>query len=393
MPKVSAAFFAALLSVPALLAGALFSAAPAPAQEVSGGALTGGEDLPIDPVFITLGTGPVTGLYYPAGGAIQRLFNRDHADEGLRIAVESTSGTAENLEKLRLGQLDLAIIQSDWQYHAWNGTGPLAGVAPMEDLRSLFSLHDQSLTVLVRADAGIADFDGLAGKRINLGPEDSPGRDLFADVMEEKGWTEDSFQLTTEFGWKDQARALCDGDVDALILLSAHPVAAVQEASLSCQARLIPLPDDLIEKVTAARPWISRVSIPGNLYWGNIYEIPSLGYRATLVARADVSSAIIDELCASVFDNFEDFRAQHPALSGLTAKEMAEDGRTAPAHDGALAYFHRRRAESADGPWSDINADTAAPPPSETPAAGEDAGEDAEAPAEEAGEAEDPPQN
>ncbi len=72
--------------------------------------------------FITIGTGGVTGVYYPTGGAICRLVNKGKKEHGVRCSVESTGGSVYNINTIREGELEFGVAQSDWQYHALNGT-------------------------------------------------------------------------------------------------------------------------------------------------------------------------------------------------------------------------------------------------------------------------------
>ena len=72
--------------------------------------------------FITIGTGGVTGVYYPTGGAICRLVNQGRREHGIRCSVESTGGSVYNINTIREGELEFGVAQSDWQYHAFNGT-------------------------------------------------------------------------------------------------------------------------------------------------------------------------------------------------------------------------------------------------------------------------------
>jgi len=99
--------------------------------------------------FVTIGTGGVTGVYYPTGGAICRLVNKGKKEHGVRCSVESTGGSVYNINTIRAGELDMGVAQSDWQYHAYNGTGKDSFIkaGPFKDLRAVFSLHGQPITV------------------------------------------------------------------------------------------------------------------------------------------------------------------------------------------------------------------------------------------------------
>jgi TRAP transporter TAXI family solute receptor len=98
------------------------------------------------PKFISIGTGGVTGVYYPTGGAICRLVNRNHKVNGLRCSVESTGGSVYNINTVRAGELEFGVAQSDWQYHAYHGTSKFKEQGKFEDLRSVFSLHPEPVS-------------------------------------------------------------------------------------------------------------------------------------------------------------------------------------------------------------------------------------------------------
>ena len=166
--------------------------------------------------FVTIGTGGVTGVYYPTGGAIQRLVNRGRADHGIRVAVESTGGSVFNLNAIANGELDMGVAQSDWQFHAFNG-GHDNFPEANEDLRAVFSIHGEPFTVLARADADIHHFEDLAGHRVNIGNPGSGQRGTMEVVMAAYGWDESTFSQVSELQSSEQAQALCDNNVDAIV--------------------------------------------------------------------------------------------------------------------------------------------------------------------------------
>ena len=169
-------------------------------------AAVAGAALPLGAVaaerFITIGTGGVTGVYYPTGGAICRLMNRDRDEHGIRCSVESTGGSVYNLNTMRQGELDFGVVQSDWQYHAYNGSSKFSDQGAYEGLRAVFSVHPEPFTVVARADADIEDFDDLEGKRVNVGNPGSGQRGTMEVLMQAKGWTMDDFALAALEPWR-----------------------------------------------------------------------------------------------------------------------------------------------------------------------------------------------
>jgi len=138
--------------------------------------------------FITIGTGGVTGVYYPAGGSICKFVNRNRKEHNIRCSVESTGGSAYNINTMRAGELDFGVAQSDQQFYAYNGKNQYAVQGAYTELRSVFSLHAEALTIIARADAKIKTFDDLEGKRVNIGNPGSGNRNTMDVVLKAYNW-------------------------------------------------------------------------------------------------------------------------------------------------------------------------------------------------------------
>lgn len=289
--------------------------------------------------FITIGTGGVTGVYYPAGGAICRLVNRNRKNHGIRCSVESTGGSIYNLNALEQGNLDLAVVQSDWQYHAYNGTGPFADGKPRDNLRTLFSLHTEIFTIAVREDADINSLDDLKGKRVNIGNPGSGNRATMEVIMAAKNWDKNTFKLASELKATEQPQAICDNKIDAMIFASGHPNGVMQEVTTSCKAKLINVYDSTVKKIIKKNNYYAYSTIPGGMYIGNPDNIKSFGVRATFVATTDLDDEVAYEIVKAVYDNFGSFKTLHPVFQTLDEKDIIYGGNTAPLHEGARRYF------------------------------------------------------
>ncbi|MCC5992270.1 MAG: TAXI family TRAP transporter solute-binding subunit [Rhodobacteraceae bacterium] len=289
--------------------------------------------------FISIGTGGVTGVYYPAGGAICRLVNRDRAEHGIRCGVESTGGSIFNINAIRSGELEFGVAQSDWQFHAFNGTSRFEENGPFEGLRAMFSLHPEPFTVVARADAGITSFDDLPGKRVNIGNPGSGQRGTMEVVMEAMGWTEDTFAQTTELPAGEQSLALCDNNVDAIVYTVGHPSGAIQEATTACDTVLVNVDNDVIRALVEERDYYRMATIPGGMYRGTAEDVTTFGVGATFVSSDAVSDEVAYQVTKAIFENLDQFTGLHPALAGLDPAEMVSDGLSAPLHDGAERYY------------------------------------------------------
>ncbi len=289
--------------------------------------------------FVTIGTGGVTGVYFPAGGVICLLVNKGRKDHGIRCSVESTGGSIFNLNTIRAGDLDLGIVQSDWQFHAFNGTSRFQDQGPFKDLRSVFSLHPESFTVVARADAGIGTFQDLEGKRVNIGNPGSGQRGTMEVVMKALGWTEASFSRALELKSRDQSAALCAGTIDAMVFTVGHPSASIKEATTSCDGVIVAVGGPAIDGLVKENDYYRYATIPGGMYRGNPNDIPTFGVGATVVTSTRTPEEAVHAVVKSVFENFDAFKTLHPAFKDLKKEEMIKKGLSAPLHPGALRYY------------------------------------------------------
>lgn len=288
--------------------------------------------------FITVGTGGVTGVYYPTGGAICRLVNKDRKTHGIRCSVESTGGSVYNLNAIRAGELDMGVAQSDWQYHAYNGTSRFEGKGN-EELRAVFSVHSEPFTVVARRDSGIKNFSDLKGKRVNIGNPGSGQRGTMEVLMKALGWSKGDFKLASELKSSEQSQALCDNKVDAIVFTVGHPNGSIKEATTSCDTVIVPVTGPEVDKLVQDNDYYRIATIPGKMYYGNPTDITTFGVGATFVSSTNTPAKTIYTVVKAVFDNLNRFRRFHPAFAHLQKEQMIADGLSAPLHDGALQYY------------------------------------------------------
>jgi TRAP-type uncharacterized transport system substrate-binding protein len=257
-----------------------------------------------DQKFITIGTGGVTGVYYPTGGAICRLVNKDRAQHGIRCSVESTGGSVYNVNTIRAGELDMGVVQSDVQYKS-----------------------------------GIETFDDLKGKRVNVGNPGSGQRSTMEVLMNAKGWTMDDFALASELKSAEQSQALCDNKIDAMVFTVGHPSGSIQEATTTCDTKLIPVTGAEVDQLVEQNPYYAKAVIPGGMYRGTDQDVETFGVKATFVSSAAVPDEVVYEVTKAVFENFEDFKKLHPAFANLQKEDMVTQALSAPIHPGAEKYY------------------------------------------------------
>ena len=291
--------------------------------------------------FITIGTGGQTGVYYVVGQSICQLVNRDTAKTQVKCNAPSTGASVANLNAIADKQMDMGIAQSDWQYHAYNGSSSFEG-KKNDKIRAVFSLHPEPFTVMERDDSGIKTIDDLKGKRVNVGDPGTATRATMNVILKEKGWSDKDFKVASELKPSEMASVMCDNNLDAITYNVGHPNGALKEAAASCNAHLVPVTGEAIDKLVADHSYYAKATIPGGLYKGTDNPVETFGVYATLVTSSDVEEDKVYAVVKAVFDNFDRFKRLHPAFANLKEEEMIKNALSAPLHDGAVRYYKER---------------------------------------------------
>jgi TRAP transporter TAXI family solute receptor len=290
--------------------------------------------------FVTIGTGGVTGVYYPTGGAISRMINLKYEEYKIKATVESTSGSVFNINGVVSGDLEFGVAQSDRQYQAYNGLAEWSESGPQTNLRAVFAIHPESITLVAAEGSGIETIADLRGKRVNLGNPGSGQLQNSRDVLRAAGITEDD--ISAEYVKAVEAPGLLqDERIDAFFYTVGHPNGNIKEATSGrIKVRIIDIIGPGIDEMVAELPYYARSVIPREFYprSANEADIQSVGVKATLVTSAAVPENVVYAVTREVFINLSEFKELHPAYKVLTEENMLE-GLSAPIHPGALRYY------------------------------------------------------
>ena len=295
------------------------------------------------PSQLYLGTGSVQGVYFPIGGVICRLLNRHKELHSLRCTLESTGGSIYNLRELRNGNFDLVVAQSDWQYHAYNGSSTFEKDGPNKDLRAVFALEADPLALIVKKDSGIKSFDDLADRVVSFGYGRSLQHRIINDLLAAKGWTDDNFKQVRRMSDTKQIGELCEGNVEAILLLSSSLNDYLKTIADGCELQLVPIEGDEIAQVIKQKPYYRTGKILAGLPVNEDNDVMSFGLGATFVASKSTSPKAIYNVVKEVVENFRDFKSLHPSLKTLDQNDLPHAGISIPLHPGAIRYYREAR--------------------------------------------------
>jgi uncharacterized protein len=290
--------------------------------------------------YATIGTGGVTGVYYPVGGAISRMVNAKRDEYNIRATVESTGGSVFNINALMAGDLEFGVVQSDLQYQAYSGQKDWEG-RPQEKLRAVFALHPEIVTIVAAVDKDIKTVADLKGKIVNIGQPGSGQRSNAADLFAVAGIDPDNDLKAEGLKPAESAGMLQDNRIDAFFYTVGHPNGSVKEAAAGTRkVNFVTVPEEMVAELTQMHSFYAPAAIPVHHYPGvaNEVDVPSFGVKATLCTSADVPEDVVYAITKEVFTQLESFRSLHPALEVLTPENMLQ-GLSAPLHPGAEKYF------------------------------------------------------
>jgi len=294
-------------------------------------------------IFITIGGGNISGVYFPTGLAIAKMINNRRSEYHIRATVEATMGSTFNVNAVMAGFQDFGLAQSDIQYQAVKGVNNWAKKGPQRELRSVFSLHHEPLTLVAAVDAGIKGIADLKGKRVSLGNPGHSQRRIVVDSLEAAGLDPKRDILPLTVPADDAPDLLADNRIDAYFFTVGHPSETIRRAlSGERKTRVIAISGPGIDKLVADNIFYRKSRIQVHQLYPGLKEpqedVDTFGVIATLCTSIRVPEEVVYSLTKVVFENFDEFRRQHPALANLT-KEGRLKGLSAPFHPGAQKYF------------------------------------------------------
>jgi hypothetical protein len=244
-----------------------------------------------------------------------------------------------NVNAIMAGDLEFGVVQSDRQYQAINGLAEWADKGKQEDLRAVFSIHPESITLVATVDSGVNDIKDLKGKRVNIGNPGSGQRQNSIDALKAVGIDIDKDIVAEGVKAAEAPGLLQDGRIDAFFYTVGHPSGAIKEATAGAtKVRFVTISG--IETLLSEYPYYAKSFVPIKLYPGamNEQDVETFGVKATFVTSAKVPENVVYAITKEVFENFESFKKLHPAYQVLTKEGMLE-GLSAPIHPGAMKYY------------------------------------------------------
>ena len=269
--------------------------------------------------FINIATGGTAGTYYPIGGAIAEVLNKN----GMNASAQSTGASVANINMLKDKQVELAIVQNDITYYAVNGAEMFKEGGKIENLNGIASLYPETCQFVVREDSGIKAITDLKGKRVAVGAAGSGAEANARQILEAYGLTYDD--VDEQFlSFAEGSYALKDGTVDAAFVTAGYPTASVQDIASQNKIRLLPVGDEQIKVLSEKYPFYTKTTVPAGTYQGFDEEVQTVSVMAILVANDKIDAALGEKLTKAVFDNLDKIAAAHSAAKSISKATALE---------------------------------------------------------------------
>ena len=284
--------------------------------------------------FLNIGTGGTAGTYYPIGGAIAEVLNKEIP--GMSASAQSTGASVANINMLGDGEIDLATVQNDIAYYAAHGTEMFKD-KKVDGLQGIASLYPETCQFVTLKSSGIKSLAELKGKRVAVGAVGSGVEANVRQILAAYGVTYSDIDAQY-LSFAEGASALKDGNVHVAVLTAGYPTASVQDIASQNPVRLLPVEEKIADDLIAQYPFYTKTVIPAGTYAGFDEEVSSVAVMAMLVAGPSVNADLGYSVTKAIFGNLDRLQAAHAVGKQIT-KDTAKAGMSLPMNAGAERYF------------------------------------------------------
>ncbi|MGQ5489919.1 TAXI family TRAP transporter solute-binding subunit [Thauera sp. ZXT1-4] len=284
--------------------------------------------------FVTVLTGGTSGVYYPLGVALSKVYG--DALPSARVSVQSTKASAENLNLLQAGRGEVAFALGDSVSAAWNGVEEAGFKSKLDKLRGLAGIYNNYIQIVAAADSGIRSLADLKGKRVSVGAARS-GTELNARaIFKGAGMSYEDLAKVEYLPFGESVELIKNRQLDATLQSAGLGVASIRDLANALNITVIPVPAEVVASIgdTAYQPSV----IPANTYQGQAEDVPTVAIRNILVTHAEVPDEVVYAKTKSMFENLDQLVSAHAAARGIQA-EGAADNLPLPLHPGAERYY------------------------------------------------------
>jgi TRAP transporter TAXI family solute receptor len=292
--------------------------------------------------FITLGSGSPGGVYYPLGGGMAVVIEK--ADIGVRCAAESTGASVENSRLVGAGETDMGMVMGSVAYKATQAQEPFKNAQP---LAALFQMYPAPEHIVVLKDSGIKSVKDMKGKKVSIDVPGSGCATMARVILTEYGFDLENDLTLANLSQSEMVQALKDGIIDVAFFNFAFPASAIMDLVATRDIDLVPLEEDMVNKLVEKYPYYIKSVIPADTYGDVPNDVLCLGDSNVMVANQAMDEEMAYQLVKTIFENVKEGKYAlvnvHPIAKLLTPQNAVNS--PIPLHPGAMKYFKEAGAK------------------------------------------------
>ena len=257
---------------------------------------------------------------------------------GVKANVVETGASVDNIKRITSGQIDMGIGSMKTMYEAWKGLSRWEN-KPVEDLRLLWLYAIGIDFIVVREDSGITKVEDLNGRKFNAGMRGSAAEATTKQIFDILGIKPDYHTGATS----DAVKAIKDNRIVGYVKtgVGTQLDASSLDIMTLTKLRLIPLEKKHMDKIAAAIPYISFITIPA----GGIKAVPAQpeysmwGRPIGVMCSKNLSDDVAYEMVNGIIKGKEYQAAAWPAIKELDMVQDPASLTLIPLHKGALKAY------------------------------------------------------
>ncbi|NLU52476.1 MAG: TAXI family TRAP transporter solute-binding subunit [Clostridiaceae bacterium] len=282
---------------------------------------------------LKMATGGTTGTYYAFSGTVSQVLSSKISN--LSFNVQSTGASKANIYLVADKEADIAIVQNDVMYYAYNGTDLFAEEGAVKGFSAMAGCYAEVVQIVSKNN--IKSIEELKGKRVSVGDIGSGCEFNARQILEAYGMSFDDIQINN-LSFSDSATALKDDKIDAFFCVAGAPTTAIVELATSNEINILGIDDAHAEKLIAKYPFYTKFNVPGGAYKGVNNDVQTVAVVATYIVSDDLSEDLVYKMTKALFENKEEIAKAHAKGAELDP-EYSVSGISIPIHPGALKYY------------------------------------------------------
>ncbi|MBC7310980.1 MAG: TAXI family TRAP transporter solute-binding subunit [Rhizobium sp.] len=286
--------------------------------------------------FINVLTGGTSGVYYPLGAALSKIYGEKI--EGARTQVQATKASVENLNLLQQGKGEIGFALGDCVKLAWEGDADAGFKAPLDKLRGIAAIYPNYIQIVAAKESGIASLADMKGKSLSVGAAKS-GTELNARaIFGAAGMSYEDLAKTEYLPFAESVELMKNRQLDATLQSAGLGVSAIKDLATSVEIQMVAVPEDVVTKLGA--PYVAA-TIPAGTYQGQDADVPTVAVVNFLITHSEVSDETAYQMTKQLFENLPEMEAAHKAAAQIKL-ENALTGMPVPLHPGAERYYKEK---------------------------------------------------